>query len=74
LGCFLPWCIWKFIHKKISSGGSGARSTEFWLVKNSEQSGFKLVLRIYLPPRQRAMPKNGAALWIQVEKKHLNLI
>lgn len=40
--------------------------------ENSEQSGLKLVLRIYLPSRQRAMPKIGAALWILVEKKTLS--
>jgi hypothetical protein len=40
---------------------------------NSEQSGLQLVLRIYAPAHRRAMPKNGAALWIQVEKKLLNL-
>jgi hypothetical protein len=40
---------------------------------NSEQSGLQLVLRIYAPSHRRAMPKNGAALWIQVEKKLLNL-
>jgi hypothetical protein len=40
-------------------------------VKNSEQKRLQLVLRIYLPSRQIAMPQNGAALWILVEKKTL---
>jgi hypothetical protein len=38
-------------------------------VKNSEQSGLQLVLRIYALHRAGSMPQNGASLWILVEKK-----
>src|SRR3979411_1894245 len=53
-----------FIHKRISPGSRGAIKWDCWLVENSEQSGFKLVFRIYPLPRWTAMPQNGAALWI----------
>jgi hypothetical protein len=38
-------------------------------VKTLIKSGLQLVLRIYLPSRQIAMPQIGAALWILVEKE-----
>jgi len=60
-----------FIHKRISSVRHGRNhwKTVFGWLNLSDKSGCNLVFRIYLPSRQRAMPKNGAALWIQVEKK-----
>jgi hypothetical protein len=59
-----------FIHKQNSTPPMRTQSPEVILAgKNSEQSGLQLVLRIYLSSHQRAMPKNGAALWIVVEKK-----
>jgi hypothetical protein len=58
-----------FIHKRISPGGKGAIKWDCWLVENSEQSGLQLVFRIYALPRWIAMPQNGAALWICVDKE-----
>jgi hypothetical protein len=49
----------------------GRDQLNFWLVKNSEQKRLQLVLRIYPLQRWIAMPQNGAALWILVEKKTL---
>jgi hypothetical protein len=54
-----------FIHKKTLARRLQGQSSENYLAgENSEQSGLQLVLRIYLPSGQRAMPKIGAALWI----------
>jgi hypothetical protein len=51
----------------------GAIKWDCWLVENSEQSGFKLVFRIYPLPPWTAMPQNGAALWNRVEKEALQI-